>query len=75
MLTIKHIGDGGRESVVTVVSVSFEPDNNTLIGCGPNCVEMIRFQSGHAYVMNDLGKTVAVYNLRPMKKQEQHHGR
>ena len=69
MLTIKHVEDGGHESIEAVVSVIHDPEENLLIGCGPNRVEIIRYTSGHAFVMNDAGKTVGVYNLRPTKKQ------
>ena len=65
MLTVKHISDGGHESIDSVVSVIFEPEANVLIGCGPNRVEVARYSSGHAYVMNGDGKTVGAYNLAP----------
>jgi hypothetical protein len=63
MLTIKHVDDDKRESVVSVVSVSFEPKEHCLVGCGPNSIEVARWSSGHAFVMNEQGKTVAVYSL------------
>lgn len=69
MLTIKHIEDDGHESIDSVVSVIHNAKDNTLIGCGPNRIEVIRYTSGHAFVMNDAGKTVGVYNLRTEKQK------
>ena len=65
MMTIKHIGDDGREQTVSVVSVAYDPEQNVLIGMNPPSVE---FSTGYAYVMNEHGKTVGTYNLR---KQQQ----
>ena len=78
MLTIKHIRDDGRESVVSVASVGFSVEENELVGYGtqnPNEeARVASYRDGHAFVMNDQGKTVAAYNLRPnlgARKQEQ----
>ncbi len=62
MLTIKHVDEDGRERVVSVESVSFDRRANCLRGLGSSDVDAT-WTSGHAYVMNDQGKTVAVYNL------------
>jgi hypothetical protein len=48
--------------------VRFEPDGNKLIGCGPNEMQVSCHEGGHAWVMNDNGKTVASYNLRKSKQ-------
>jgi hypothetical protein len=73
-MTIKHVEDNGHETVVTVNDVSFDPKDGCLIGYGsPGPDEgarvngMVRYNSGHAFVMNEQGKTVGVYNLRPKK--------
>lgn len=68
MMTIKHVDHSGKESVVAVESTLFDKQQNCLIGCGPNRIELIRWTSGHAFVMNEQGKTVAVYNITmPLK--------
>jgi hypothetical protein len=65
MLTIKHVCDG-REEVVPVVSVDYDADKNELVGAsGPTHT----FTTGIAYVMNERGQTVAIYNLRAGKKE------
>lgn len=75
MYSIKHIEENGHESVMAAVSVSYDSKRNELIGYGsPGPDEgarrdgVIRYASGNVYVMNDQGKTVAVYNLRKDKK-------
>ena len=70
MLTIKHVCDDGHEAIVSVISVRFDPDGNKLIGCGANEVMISCHEGGHAWVMNDNGKTVASYNLRAPQKQK-----
>lgn len=69
MYSIKHIEDG-QECVMAVLSVSFNAKENVLIGYGspgpdegPRVGGVVRFSSGHAFVMNENGKTVAAYNL------------
>lgn len=66
MLTIKHINDDGHEVLVSVSSVTFAPDHHLLIGYGDvtRKAEVVRYDTGHAYVMNENGKTVSMYNLR-----------
>jgi hypothetical protein len=63
-MTIKHVDPSGRETVVSVVSVGYDPEKRELIGYGPT----ERFTDGHAFVMNDAGKTVGAYNLRVRAK-------
>jgi hypothetical protein len=68
MLTIKHVDPTGFETVVLVVSVGYNPEKRELIGYGPtengSAAETHHYTSGHAFVMNDAGKTVSAYNLR-----------
>ncbi len=66
MMTIKHITNGGHERVVSAVSVSYDKDKNELTGYGTPEGTAI-FKDGAAYVMNDNGNTVAVYNFRAGK--------
>ena len=68
MLTIKYIDEFKKETVISAVSVEFNPATSELIGYGA-ASEVSRFTSGHAFVMNANGKTVGVYNLRRNKKQ------
>ena len=63
MLTVKHVDTNGSENIVSVNSVSFDKEANCLIGLGANGVGSIRWTSGSAFVMNEQGKTVGVYNL------------
>lgn len=68
-MTIRHTGEGGRETIEVVLSVSFDPNNNVLVGERANGAKPLHFSTGFAYVMNDLGKTVAVYNLMRSRKK------
>jgi len=63
MLTVKHVDTNGSENIVSVASVSFDKDANCLVGHGSSGVGSIRWNSGSAFVMNEEGKTVGVYNL------------
>ena len=73
MLTIRQISDDGRWRVIQAVSVSFDPEQNEVIGHGVPGDHDVLCTSGHIYVMNENGKTVAAYNLE--KKQEQNNGK
>lgn len=70
-MTIKHIDDKKNERVISVKDVTFDAENDTLIGIGcPSEKDgVVRLTGGYAFVMNDLGKTVAAYNLRPKPRQ------
>lgn len=70
MLTIKHVTDDGYEKIVSVVTVHFDPEEHMLTGCGPNEVEYSRHVGGHAWVMNEYGRTVGSYNLRPSLQEK-----
>ena len=56
MLTIKHQTQGGRERVFTATSIDRTPE-----GLSFGNDELIT--TGKIYVMNDAGKTVAVYDF------------
>ena len=61
MMTIKHIDTGGREKVISVVSVSFDPETKRLICHRPN--DDVPLTQGKAFLMNDNGKTVSAFIL------------
>lgn len=69
MLTLRHVEQNGYESLVLAESASFDKKENILRGFGiPGSNAAISngvmaYGDGTVYVMNDNGKTVAVYNL------------
>lgn len=65
MYTVKHIDLNGVERLLSVSSTTFDAKKCELEGRGPapeNAV-IARWTAGHAYVMNESGKTVGVYSL------------
>ena len=69
MVTVKQIAVNGKERVVQAVSVSFDPEQNEVIGHGVPEEGEVRYSSGHVYVMNENGKTVSSHNLWMRRKQ------
>lgn len=69
MQTIRHIEDNGQERVVSAVSVSYDPLNGVLTGHGTPDGD-VTLATGHAFVMNEHGKTVAAYSMRPQQKEQ-----
>jgi hypothetical protein len=65
MLTIKHVEKDGRESVFEAVDLHRIPSGQLAFG-----QEKV-ITSGKVYVMNDAGRTVAVYDFD--KEKEQNH--
>ena len=65
MVTIKHMTRDGRERVFTAIATERTADGKLVFGTE----EVIN--SGKVYLMNDAGKTVAIYDF----DKEQHHGR
>lgn len=73
MLTVKHQTTQGGESIISqAVSVDYQPGTHRLVvyghGTAPNGkvppkVVIARYHDGRVFVMNDLGKTVGIYNL------------
>jgi len=61
MFTVKHVESTGQERVFETVSVERNLDGALVFG------SVIR--TGKVYVMNDAGKTVAVYDF---KKEQEH---
>lgn len=73
MMTIKHV-ENGKESIVSVDTVDFDAKTGVLTGHLPavngKAGGSVIFSSGHAFVMNDQGKTVGAYNMRVSTKEE-----
>ena len=76
MLTIKHIGVDGDESVRQALEVRYSrrapydrPAVNTnwagAVYADLEGNSMVTFEGGTVYVMNDAGATVAKYDLQP----------
>jgi len=70
MYSIKHVESDGHESMMAAVSTSFDPAKIELTAYGsPGPDEgarkdgVVRYASGKVWVMNEQGKTVAVYDL------------
>jgi hypothetical protein len=63
MLTIKHVEKDGRELVFEAVDVHRIPTGQLAFG-----QEKV-ITSGKVYVMNDAGRTVAVYDFDKEKEQ------
>lgn len=75
MLTLKHVEQDGHEGVMQALEVSFSPTApapSPRLLCafgvpGPDAGARtngtVMFSSGTVYVVNDSGKTVAIYNL------------
>ena len=67
MLTIRHIEASGHEEIVTTSRVSYHPRTPDITR---ECVfwettsgQTIEMDSGTVYIMNENGKTVAVYRF------------
>ena len=65
MLTIKHVEKDGREMVFEAIDVHRTIDGNLAFG-----QEKV-IESGKIYVMNDAGRTVAVYDFDKQDKQKE----
>lgn len=74
MLTVKHVEKSGYESVFEAETVQFTPTmpsaprGVSIFGSpgldeGARTGNHIQFSDGIVYVMNEGGKTIAVYNL------------
>ena len=67
MMTVKHVTEGGKqERIEQVDAAEYNAETWKLIGYR-NGKPTIEFTGGHAYVSNELGKTVGVYNLGEQK--------
>lgn len=62
MYTLKHIDDSKKETLQAVTAVTFDHETSNLVGHGTDGDK--HYTGGVAYVMNDNGKTVGMYNLR-----------
>jgi hypothetical protein len=74
MFAVKHIQLSGHEEIYLAAKVSFKPEsgghNTAGITHVPPCVfldfdpnRIMRIEGGTVFVMNDIGKTVARYDL------------
>ncbi len=68
MQTIKHIGVDGKEALITVGKVDYDPVKREVVGyeddtTSPRPEVKVRLTSGRIFVMNPMGSTVAAYNL------------
>jgi hypothetical protein len=57
MQTIKHVEPNGRERLIEALSVERTPEGHLVFGTEE------RISTGKVYVMNEAGKTVAVYDF------------
>ncbi len=58
MLTVKHVERDGHESVFEASDIHRTPEGQLAFGQGERTVT-----TGKVYVMNEAGKTVAVYDF------------
>lgn len=58
MMTILHVDSNGRERLFMVDSVDRDPATGELVFTAKESI-----RTGKVYVMNDVGKTVAVYDF------------
>lgn len=73
MLTIKHIRPDGAEAIDMARRALWYPNAETLTSDGPTgsltvitpANDSFEIDCGTVYVMNELGKTVGVYDLTP----------
>jgi hypothetical protein len=82
MLTVKHIDESSFENVFLATQVSTRGREypaqivkdqpildypNFIVDCVRNQTDVVTFRDGQIYVMNENGKTVASYDLRPFR--------
>lgn len=73
MLTVRVIGADGNEMVKEVTSVFMRPSeqskliHQSVYFFRPNGDLAETIEDGDVYVMNDAGKTIADYHIRPPK--------
>jgi len=63
MLTIKHVEKNGKEAVFEAIDVHRTTDGQLAFG------QEKLITSGKVYIMNDAGRTVAVYDFDKTKEQ------
>lgn len=57
MQTLKHVEPNGRERLIEALSIERTPEGHLIFGTEE------RISTGKVYVMNEAGKTVAVYDF------------
>lgn len=65
MLTIRHISCSGRETIVETKRIVTSDGSNDVYWENDDGTVTKYFDDGTLYVMNGMGKTVAVYHLSP----------
>jgi hypothetical protein len=66
MMTLRYMDPGGHEDIIPLVSASFDPETKVLLGHGTPDGEH-EWTRGRAFLMNEHGKTVAVFRLNPQQ--------
>lgn len=63
MMTVKHVEPDGREHVFQIESLDRDAEGDIVLSTQQ------RITSGKLFVMNDAGKTVAMYDFNKKKEQ------
>lgn len=69
MMTVRHVLPDGDEHVVQIDNGAYHAKDCRFVGQRPGDLQMVVFTSGCIYVMNEHGKTVAVYDFQKLKKK------
>lgn len=64
MMTIRRVEENGDELVLPVLTVSYNAETRLLSGLTWFGQPYVYGGDGQIYVMNEMGKTVALYNFR-----------
>ncbi len=76
-LTVRAVAADGGEEVLPALSAVWDQKRNALVVRRViETVEEVLLSEGYAFVMNDLGKTVAIYDIgkRQQQQKEQQNG-
>lgn len=69
MMTVRRIDGDGNENVVSVITVGYNASTGLLHGIDAHGQPYEYGHDGQAFVMNENGKTVAIYNFK--RRQEE----
>lgn len=80
MLTVKHIRPDGAEAIDIARRALWYPEKNPETSDSPTGIltvitptsDSFDITSGTVYVMNDLGKTIGVYDITPGVPRQMH---
>lgn len=76
-MTVRAVAADGGEEVLPALSAVWDQKRNALVVRRViETVEEVLLSEGYAFVMNDLGKTVAIYDIgkRQQQQKEQQNG-